>query len=281
MKRIAWFWIAAIVITLASIVFQRQTGPTYPKKVKVELDTIVEIVKLPRSSEIGKEVDIAIPSIPWDWTPTLYYRPYPTNKTWSTVPFVPQDDKFVASLPVVDQKAAKLEYYIEISNLATDEEIILPEEPIIIRYKGAVPAWALMPHILLLFVAMIFSNLAGLMAVFNDKRYKIWGVVTVLLILVGGLVFGPVVQKYAFNHYWTGFPFGSDLTDNKTLIMFVIWGVAVAANWKKDYRWLAVLAAVVTLLVYCIPHSLRGSEFDYEAGEVVTGIVPYFKSILF
>lgn len=281
MKRIVWFWIAAIIITLASIVFQRLTGPTYPKKVKVELDSIVETVKLPRSSEVGVEVDIAIPTIPWDWTPTLYYRPYPTSKSWLTVPFIPKDGNFVASLPSVEQKAAKLEYYIEISNLSSGNEIILPERPVVIRYKGAVPAWALLPHILLLFAAMIFSNLAGVMAMFNDKGFKVWGVVTLLLILIGGLVFGPIVQKYAFNHYWTGFPFGSDLTDNKTLVMFVIWGVAVIANWKKDFRWLTVLAAIITLVVYCIPHSLRGSEFDYDAGQIVTGIIPYFKSNLF
>lgn len=282
MKRTFWFWLAALLITFAAIVFQRQTGPTYPKKVSLQVDdtTFVEL-KLPRSNFINEEVRFELPSLSWDWTARLYHRPYPADTAWVlNPPFWPEGGAFVSYLPAVSQKAAKLEYYIELENAFADRRILLPHDgPVIIRYKGHTPAWALLPHIILIFIAMIFSNLAGLLAAFNHPRFKFWGLITISLIFVGGLVFGPIVQKFAFDHYWTGFPFGYDLTDNKTLVMFVVWGVAVLANWKRDSRWLTVFASAVTIIVYLIPHSLRGSEFNYETGEIVTGIVSFFSSI--
>ena len=35
---------------------------------------------------------------------------------------------------------------------------------------------------------------------------------------LGGMILGPIVQKYAFGAYWTGIPFGHDLTDAKNLV---------------------------------------------------------------
>lgn len=278
MKRTVWFWLIAIVITLAAIVFQRQSGPTYPKKIDFSVDTVAATLKLPRSSEVGGQLQIAIPALPWEYTAKLHHRPYPSNSEWTVEPpFWPENDKFVSYLPEVNQKAAKLEYFIEIEHFTSGEIIKLPEEPVVIRYKGAVPAWALIPHIIFIFIALIFSSLSGVMAAFNHSKFKFWSVVTLILIFVGGLIFGPIVQKFAFDHFWTGFPLGMDLTDNKTLIMFVAWLVAVLVNWKRSVPIATILAAILTLVIYSIPHSLRGSEFSYESGEIVTGMITYLK----
>ena len=281
MKRTILFWLVAIVITLAAIVLQRKTGPTYPKSVSFEVDTFSVNLTLPRSYEIDKQARIEIPPLSWDWTVRIYHRPYPSNESWSEeAPFWPEEDVFVSYLPVVSQKAAKIEYYIKFENFTTNTEIIVPnDEPLVMRFKGAVPAWALIPHIVLLFIALIISSLAGVMAVFKQEQYNFWAILTLVLIFIGGLVFGPIVQKFAFDHYWTGFPFGSDLTDNKTLIMFIVWAVAVGVNFKKRVPWLAVLAAIITIVVYCIPHSLRGSEFNYETGQIVTGVISLIGGI--
>jgi hypothetical protein len=97
--------------------------------------------------------------------------------------------------------------------------------------------------------------------------------ITLGLMTVGGMILGPIVQKYAFGAFWTGFPWGYDLTDNKTLIMCLVWiGACAVLGWKPRTptpTWrgrLAVLAAAVVMTgVYLIPHSLRGSELDYSA----------------
>ena len=62
----------------------------------------------------------------------------------------------------------------------------------------------------------------------------------------------------------------NDLTDNKTLIMWVVWLAACAVvglrprRSEKAGRWAVVVALLIMMTVYFIPHSLRGSELDYE-----------------
>ena len=85
------------------------------------------------------------------------------------------------------------------------------------------------------------------------------------------MVLGPLVQKYAFGEFWTGVPFGWDLTDNKTLIAVFAWILAVVMNRKKERPGYIIAAAVILLLVYSIPHSLFGSELDYATGTVTQG----------
>jgi hypothetical protein len=82
---------------------------------------------------------------------------------------------------------------------------------------------------------------------------------------VGGLALGPVVQKYAFDAYWTGWPFGQDLTDNKTAAAFLAWLAAwrYAPRSEHPVRWV-VGAALITLAVFLIPHSVLGSQLDYS-----------------
>lgn len=70
---------------------------------------------------------------------------------------------------------------------------------------------------------------------------------------------------------WTGWPNGYDLTDNKTLIMWLVWALACAVLGRKPKtekreragRAAVALAALVMLAAYVVPHSLRGSELDY------------------
>jgi cytochrome bd-type quinol oxidase subunit 2 len=116
-----------------------------------------------------------------------------------------------------------------------------------------------------MFLAMLFSTRAGLEALDkngNPRKLVIW---TTGLLFVGGMILGPLVQKYAFGALWTGFPFGFDLTDNKTLIAMLGWIAALIAGRKgKPARVWVLGASVLLLIVYLIPHSLLGSQLDYS-----------------
>ncbi len=279
MKSKVWIiWLAAIALTLAAGYYQKVTGPTYPKKVTVNIGEKEIPIELIRSGDVDSTIEISIPEISYEWSVNLFYRRYPTADEWSMMPFmINETGEMVAFLPSNQPKAGKLEYYIELSNPITNSNFKVPaDEPVIIRFKGTVPTWALIPHIVFIFFAMLFSNLTGALAAFKNPKFRFYGVVTFFLMLVGGMIMGPIVQKFAFDAFWTGFPLGYDLTDNKTLIAFVFWLVAVIANYKKERPWASILAAVVTLVIFSIPHSLRGSEFNYESGEVVTGFVNHF-----
>jgi hypothetical protein len=146
-------------------------------------------------------------------------------------------------------------------------------EQIVIRFRGDVPAHIIIPHASLMFISMLLSNLTLLLALFNFRPYRIYGWITTIILFAGGLILGPLVQKYAFGQFWTGFPLGFDLTDNKTLIAFIFWLIAILGNMKKDRRYLTVLAGLVMLVIFSIPHSLRGSELDPESGAIKTGMI--------
>jgi hypothetical protein len=176
-----------------------------------------------------------------------------------------------ADLPA-QPPAGKIEYLIRFTSSISSESVFTTG-PVVIRFKGPVPAWILVPHIFFMFFSMWFSNLAGLLALTRRRSFRTAMLVTLILLFAGGLVLGPLVQKYAFGALWTGFPFGYDLTDNKTLIAFIFWLVALAGNRKKERRWLVIMASVIQIVVFSIPHSLLGSELHYETGKVVTGMI--------
>ena len=79
------------------------------------------------------------------------------------------------------------------------------------------------------------------------------------------------MQKYAFGVWWSGFPYGYDWTDNKVVVELAAWLLAAARCWSSrateaGARGGGAGAAVVTLAVYFIPHSIFGSEYDYTRG---------------
>jgi hypothetical protein len=282
------YWILAVLITLSAAYYQRKTGPTYPKRVEIPVNGENVDLKLTRSIEIGSGSYVKLGIKDSSITAKLYYKRFKTNDAYQTVDFdyqVKPIDSFIMNkifkiyeergwfAQVPEQAAAgKLQYYFEVYD-GSGRSVYSENEPIVIRYKGAVPSKVLTPHILFMFIAMLLSTLAGIMAIGKHKSYKKYGVFTLLFLLIGGMILGPFVQYYAFGEFWTGIPFGWDLTDNKTLIAVIFWIIAVYANWKKSKPGLTILAAFMLLLIYSIPHSMFGSELDYSSGEVVQGLI--------
>ena len=118
--------------------------------------------------------------------------------------------------------------------------------------------------------AMLFA-VYTLLLVITRKKYKGLLIITAVTLFIGGFILGPLVQHVAFGPWWTGFPFGTDLTDNKTLISFLFFIAALATLKWKHNKWMVALAVLVMLAVFTIPHSKNGSEYDYAAQELSTG----------
>jgi hypothetical protein len=139
------------------------------------------------------------------------------------------------------------------------------DRAVVIRFKDDVPIWLLIPHVIFMFAAMLLSTRTGLEYFSKEPDFGKLTSWTIGILLIGGFILGPLVQQYAFGALWTGFPFGYDLTDNKTLIAAIVWLFA----WYKVKKspnpkiWV-LIAAVVMLIVFLIPHSVLGSELDYS-----------------
>jgi hypothetical protein len=172
-------------------------------------------------------------------------------------------EKLAASLPK-QPAAGKLAYKVVLAGEGK-ETTLTGDNPIVIRFKKPVPTIIEIPHILIMFAAMLLSTAAGLAALgkrLNPRKLAVW---TAVLFFFGGFILGPLMQYFAFGKFWTGLPFGTDMTDNKTLVAMIAWVAAIIAGRKgKPARGWVLAASIILLLVYSIPHSLFGSELDYS-----------------
>ena len=278
MKKSFLLWLIAFLLAILMGVYQRMTGPTYPVSGEVNLDSETIAYKLDQShgGEGDHRVEIKVDdkSICGE----LIWKRYKTEDEWTSVEMMREGHKLVASLPH-QPTAGKLIYQIL---LQKDNEVItLPEEgSVIIRFKGDVPVAFLIPHIIFIFGAMLLSTRTGLEYFNKGKKYKILTILTFTFMIIGGFILGPIIQYYAFGAFWTGFPFGYDLTDNKVLIGFIGWLLALIAiyKFKNPNRWI-IFASVLMFIIFLIPHSVLGSELDYKELDNKTKIENQQKSI--
>ena len=244
--------------------YQRRTGPGYDIPASCDLGGSAVSAKLPTSYARGDDCPIRLQAAADDTTAVLRYRRYPTSEEWASVPFVPAEGGLVAHVPV-QPPAGKVEYHVEVSR-GGDSCTLPRRDNVIVRFRGSVSAGVLLPHVLLMLAGMILSLRAGLETWHGGPSQEAFAVLTLAGLVGGGMVFGPLVQKGAFGKYWTGVPFGTDLTDNNTLVAVLAWTIALVATlggWPSAEP-LRLAAAGITLVAFLIPHSLFGSELRYE-----------------
>ncbi|OGD22494.1 MAG: hypothetical protein A2Y70_01840 [Candidatus Aminicenantes bacterium RBG_13_64_14] len=283
-KSVLWF--LAGVLTLASFFYQWRTGPTHPLRGRETLCGRDVSYRLERSGVITRPLRLKVP-VPKESgiTGTVEYQRFKKGDAWKPERTVDMTNELVSlthggkkAVPALTAPllwpgseegrapmAGKLAYKVTLS--CGDEKAVLNGgRPVVIRFRGDVPAWAIIPHILIMFLAILLGVAAGLEALRPGGRPRVLAFWTLILLFLGGFILGPLMQKYAFGALWTGFPLGTDLTDNKTLIVFLGWLAALLLGRKgRGTRFWILGAALMMLVVYLIPHSLLGSEFDYTS----------------
>lgn len=260
----------AIVITMIAVLYQRATGPTYPKRFKIPYaqGQILKL-KFPRSQGGGATAPVEISKFSGDLTAVMHFKRYPTSDAWTEAPFQDLGNQLKFELPN-QPPAAKLSYFVVLQWAGQTKYLGTQEEPILIRFKGDVPVYILAPHVFFMFLSMLFSALAFFEALYNTESFVKIARITLGCLMFGGMFLGPLVQKYAFGVYWAGFPYDWDLTDNKLLIGVLAWLFGVGLTLTAKRRWPVLLAAAILIGVYSIPHSMRGSQFNFEKGKVET-----------
>jgi hypothetical protein len=277
-------WILAFVLMLSAGVYQRYTGPTYELRGSYTVGDQAVKYRLVRSAYSTADTVVVIPA-PVGVAGELVYRRYPTDDEFTRVPLERRGEELVGTLPA-QPPAGKLEYHLDL--MTPVGPVVAPDtgENAVIRFKGEVPAWVLILHVAFMFFGVLVAWRVGLGALFSGQGIRKLSWVALGLFTVGGFFLGPWVQKYAFDDWWTGVPFGWDLTDNKTLVMWLAWFFALVAisrgakrdaaeggsTGEKKARFAVVIAAIVTVAVYLIPHSMAGSQLDYDA--VDRGVAP-------
>jgi len=263
MKKKTFLWTIALILTIFIAIFQRLTGPTYSLLGKKELNGTIVEYNFSRSHSGNTNHKVIVETNNPSLDGFLIFKRYKTDDDWTVLPMSNDSGIFSSYLPG-QPPAGKLEYYVLLKN--ENSSIELPEnKTVVIRFKGEVPIGILIPHIIFMFLSMLLSNRTGLEFFSDGKNLSKFTIWTLSTLFVGGFILGPLVQQFAFGELWTGVPFGYDLTDNKTLVAFIGWVFAyiMYKNSKVPKRW-ALFASVLLLIVYLIPHSVLGSELDYN-----------------
>jgi hypothetical protein len=259
-------WLAAVAVTAGSAFWQRLSGPTYPVSGQLDLGGLPVQLRLERSHDTDSDQPISIqvedPAVEGE----VAWRRFPTEDPWQLLPLSRLGATLGAALPR-QPAAGKLEVQVRLRR--GQASAVFPERPAIIRFKGPVDALLLVPHILLVFAGMLLSTRAGLAALVKGGGVRWLSLSTLSCLALGGLLLGPLVQKAAFGAYWTGWPLGHDLTDNKMAVAVLAWGLALwrlrgSYPARSAGRWAVLAAALITLAIFAIPHSTWGSEIDWK-----------------
>jgi hypothetical protein len=204
---------------------------------------------------------------------------------FQSVPMNPkpgEENVFTASIPHYP-KATNAWYYIEATKRTEDAEVkvTLPDksssgfQPILLKFEGNVPAYIIIPHVLCNFGAIFFAVLTLFSAIDIRKgkrslRESIkFPLLTFILLFLGFVPFGIAMNHFAFGATWEAFPFGKDVTDNKSQIILLAWlitlflvkGTLLGKGAEKNlvshrgYSTMVIISFIVTIGMYAIPHS--------------------------
>lgn len=254
-------WVLAVILALGIMVYQRISGPTTSIKGSVEYMGEEVSYKLLRTWGGDTGAKILIETENQNASGYIMYRRFKSYDDWKKLEMNNNGGNLQAILPSLSA-AGKMMYRVYLTG--DGKEIILNDEAVVLRYKGAVPREILIPHVIFMILSILFSVRAGIEAVAKGKKIILLSFFATITLLAGGLIFGPLVQKFAFDAYWTGWPIGHDLTDNKTAVSFLMWLIAlIIIKRNPEKRGWVLAASILQVIIYVIPHSVLGSEIDF------------------
>lgn len=202
------------------------------------------------------------------------YRFRGSDKVEYTSLFSFEENWFEGHLPNFG-KGTRLEYWIRAVN-TKGEMLRVPSSPATLKYKGKVSESVLVAHIAFMFAAFFFMvmSLFGAIRILRGqegKRSTVAAARWVLVMsLIGGWPLGFILNRQAFGTLWEGYPFGYDITDNKTQVMFVLWlaslllvrGSFLGRGEEKDrlgarpFAYVIIASFLVSLVLFILPHSI-------------------------
>lgn len=262
----------------------------------VDSEHRLEVDFIPMGREVPTRVIAHIARHPNDPIEELEFEPLffdgePTM-TWFTV------------LPPLSKKADKWFYYISIET-SEDRQIQLwksmnwfeklftgfkrDQMMFWTTYEGNVVREAPMGRLLLL--SHIVTSMGAILFMFHTLYYMMWLFVVPtskffrktwnamlgawITFTFGTCILGPPVTWYTFAQGFYPWPLKGltdlgDITDTKSVLLVIWWGVVLMMNWKyirsknrieldpaagKKFAWAIFIAILVTIFVFNIPHS--------------------------
>jgi hypothetical protein len=252
--------LASFLISAIFLFFQRITGPTYPIRGSINTKDSLIKFKFLRSCTLGEDCKIIFNGKIDGY---ILYKKYKVDEKYTKIDFNFDGKISYVNLKLNLPKASKIEYDVFVKKL--NDYIKINDKPIVLRFKGYVPSYILIPHIIFMYLFFFITTYIFLRINLTNQIDKKLFYISLSFLIFGGFIFGPFVQYYAFDVFWSGFPFGYDLTDNKTLLTLLVYFLPLHSMIKnKNIKMNFNIAYLLTTIVYLIPHSMYGSEYKFK-----------------
>ena len=259
MKTTVWLWTIATVLALGFGAWQRMSGPTYPIHGHGMLGGRMFRYTLERThAGAGDAIVTLVPGA--SATGTLEWRDHEPVGEWHAVPMTSLSSTRGLAAPIPHHPAPqKVDYRVSLRGPDGTTLELPPAGPATLRFRNDVPAWVLIPHIIVMMGALLLAVRVALECFRPEPNLRLLTLRTLAATFIGGFPLGMTVSGYAFHQPWGGFPLGNDATDTKTLIAFLAWVVAafvvMRARDPRRARPVVLGASLVMLVVYLVPHS--------------------------
>jgi hypothetical protein len=248
--------------------------------VRIEHLTVVDKIG---PGDVKIEAKITTPLPYEDYVKKLFYKI--DDGAYKSVDFVPlesdSNSKFVAHIPT-QEKGKRAYYYLMVED-KQGNKVTLPDKiesidpPFMLKFKGKTPAILIIAHVVGMSAGLFFTFLSFFFAIDILLNKDILGQLSWAMlfnatsVFIGGIVLGAWVTHYTFGGYWEGVPIGWDITDNKTLIIFLYWIIMLflmkGTTFKKDEKLnllkpkplatFTLIGVLLTILLYLVPHSIN------------------------
>jgi len=283
-------WKLGIAFVVVFLLFALSKGSTHRRQAMVVEKLGARIVHVTTSEWIG-DGDAPVKAIITTTSPLypgsvkLYYKiGKKGNLSWAPMERVVARDTFSGFVPH-QEKGQRAYYYLQVET-PQGHVVTLPDaqapgsKSFLLKFKGVVHPFVTIGHVLCMFTAVFillvaffysFDILGGRRPVHQALKPILWAL---LFLFIGGFPLGWIMAAQTFGTPWSGFPFGWDITDNKTLLAFGYWFVLLILVYRslfqkdstrdliqpKAFAWLTILGTLLTLWIYLIPHSVTLSD---------------------
>jgi len=184
---------------------------------------------------------------------------------------------YEACLPPLE-KGTVINYWIAVTNVEQTKVRVPADNGRfgVLKYKGEASTPVIAAHVFFMFAAFFFMVMSALAAIeilrgredkTNAMRAARWALVASF---IGGWPLGFILNYQTFGPLWEGFPFGYDITDNKTQVIFLLWLVSVLLAWgsfvgrgeerdrlgRRPFAIAIIACFLVSLALFILPHSI-------------------------
>ncbi len=264
-------YVAALALTILMLGIARRISTRHPTDYSVEAGGIT-LSHLTVTEDFGDGPKINIGASSTEGLKAIVYYSRVEGGPYTADSLSRVADEFSATLPILE-KGSKWYYHIKVYQSENEIAKFPPGVDQFMKFKGHIPAYILIPHIFCMFATIFYGLLTVISAISvvrgkadikQSVRYLLW---TVIFAFIGSFPLGYIVAYLAFGKGWDGIPIGWDITDNKTVILFLFWLVTFIlarrglksermAISKKAYMSLVLASLIVTFIAFVIPHSI-------------------------